>query len=127
MAQTLARRRWKTSVRVESAGFSRLASAGLAPDPVVLRVIGARSRHRSRHLDKLDLERFDLFVAMDDGVAIELVEHGVPVEKLVIWDFADPDDYSLESYKILAEQMVPAIEQLEAELRSTGFLLPSSA
>jgi len=121
IAQTLARRRWKSAVRIESAGFSRLAAARLAADPAVLKAVGTTSRRLSRHLDTLNLARFDLFVAMDDGVAVELVERDVPVEKLVVWDFADPDDYSVESYKVLAMEMARAIEALEIELRTFDF------
>lgn len=116
IAQTLARRRWGTAARVESAGFSGLAAARLPADPVVLRAVGSRSRRLSRHLDGLRLDRFDWFVAMDDGVAMELRERGVPLERMTIWDFADPPDYSLAAYEDLAKEIATAIEELEPEV-----------
>ena len=116
IAQTIARQRWSGAVRVESAGFSGLAAARLPADPVVLKAIGSRSRRLSRHLDNLRLDRFDWFVAMDDGVAMELRERGVPLERMTIWDFADPPDYSVAAYEELAKAIAAAIEDLEPDV-----------
>ena len=66
------------------------------------------SNHRSRHIDRIDLPRVDMFITMSDSHAGILEHHGVDPQKIVVaaadsGGIPDPFGGSLRDYQQTAE------------------------
>ncbi len=101
-------------------------SAGIAPYPEkatgeavsIMREFGIDiSGHRSKVVDSLPIDTFDLIVAMDSLVWRNLKErYQVPVNKLVLWEIADPVGRDEETYRQCASAIKSLIPSLVARI-----------
>ncbi len=104
--------RYLPGIDAESAG---IAPGGRAAD---LSVTLAKdlagsdiSAHQPRNVRDLDLDGFDLIVAMDPTVATELVDL-VPDERLITWTVRDPVGGTLDDYRQCADQITGLLAEL---------------
>ena len=98
------------------------SSAGLRPQPkcdaenavFTLANIGIdASGHEPRNLGGLDLNSYDLIVAMDKNVREELqLVFQVPENKLKAWNIDDPYGHNLEEYASCARAITDELRKL---------------
>lgn len=115
MAEALARRRFGGSARIESAGL-RPQPAGDARAAIdTLRSLFGldASGHVPRAVASVDLDAFDLVVAMDRGVADSLPVVGDG--NLMVWDIDDPWDEP-SRYPACARAIDEAVSRLHEHL-----------
>ncbi len=115
MAEALTRRRFGGSARAESAGL-RPQPAGDARAAIdTLRSLFGldASGHVPRAVESVDLDAFDLVVAMDRGVADSLPAVGDG--KLIVWDIDDPWDEP-SRYAACARAIDEAVSRLHEQL-----------
>lgn len=111
----MARKVWEDEIEVESAGVA--AWEGNPSPNEALEVARERSldlsRHRARHVDALDVDRYDHVVALTEGIADRLrSDFGVAGDRLLVLDVADPFGSGIESYRKVVRQLDDAIDEL---------------
>ena len=116
MAEYLARRRWKDSVQVESAGIYAIDNDHSPPHAVAVlqKEYGLDlGVHRARHLHSLNLDDYDYVISFDGEVTNRL---GDAVEKgrLLDWQLADPYGHDYATYKRCAESIEGVVGQISA-------------
>lgn len=116
MAEALARRRLGGRARVESAGLRPQAAGDARAAIDTLRSLFGldASGHVPRAVASVDLDAFDLVVAMDRGVADSLPVVGDG--KLIVWDIDDPWDEP-SRYPACARAIEEAVSRLDEHLR----------
>jgi len=95
-------------IHLQSAGLKANTDDPAAADAVeTMRKRGIDLRaHRSRHVSKVDLSRFDAVVAMSPQVAKELQELLPPGERrIVTWDVPDPFGKGAAAYEATAAKL----------------------
>ena len=116
MAEALARRRFGRAARAESAGLRpQPAEDARAAIDTLRSLFGLdASGHVPRAVASVDLDAFDLVVAMDRGVAGSLPVVGDG--KLIVWDIDDPWDEP-SGYPACARAIDAAVSRLQEHLR----------
>lgn len=117
-AEALFRREVGDDVIVESAGL--VASSGLPADEGMTEVAEKNgldlTRHRARHVRDLDLERYDLIVALTNEIARTLVdEYGVDTHRVTALEVVDPFGASGDLYRRSAAAIHEAVTRLATD------------
>lgn len=117
-AEALLREALGDGVVVESAGI--FASPGLPADDGMIEVAAANgldlTSHRARHVRDLDLESYDLIVALTDEIGRALIEeYGIDSERLSVLEVVDPYGASSDLYRRSASAIHEAVTGLAAD------------
>ncbi len=110
MAEALARAAWGEAVAVESAGWRPSQDGATSEAVAVMRQAGLDlSAHRTRRVGELDLDGYDLVVALTSSLGARL-EGMMDRARLLVWEIEDPYGEGIEAYRACARC-------LEARLR----------
>jgi protein-tyrosine-phosphatase len=123
MAEALTRARFGDASRVSSAGLRPQPPADAQAAINILRFefqIDA-SHHIPRSVKAVDLDEFDIIVAMDKYVAKEL--KALTPREIVTWNIHDPFG-SGDEYKPCADSIFRKLLLFQAECRRRGLLQP---
>ena len=105
MAVALARPIFHLTSRIESAGTS--ASSAAPPSEDAVQAMKERgidvSAHKSRPMRHVNLDDFDIVVALTPSIAQALRTHGADASKLRTLDIPDPFGKGLETYRDTAQ------------------------
>lgn len=119
MAVGIARTLSPAPAQVESAG---IAPHGHSAEPDAVAVVRDKfgvdiSRHRPHSIKGVDLRPYTRVVAMEPYVARALAnEHGVPLDKLAVWDIKDPFRCGRPAYERCADEIHRLLTTLIADL-----------
>jgi protein-tyrosine-phosphatase len=104
IAEYLGRRFCGDVFTFESAGIRPQTSAEASNAVFVLRnTFGIdASAHQPRDVRGLDLQTFDVIIAIENKAAAVVRELGVPEEKLIVWPIRDPWGGDLTEYDRVA-------------------------
>jgi protein-tyrosine phosphatase len=78
------------------------------------------TNHKPTHISTLDLDLYDVVVALDGNCAATLAERRADPGRLVEWNVPDPYGGSLEAYRETVHQIVPHLDALTERLRKEG-------
>ncbi len=113
MAEGLARKMLGKEYVVSSAGISP-AFSGAQPDAIsVMReTFGVNiSTHRTRNISSLDLDRYDLIVALDLYVYETLKKrYALGEKRLILWEIEDPFGQNEEKYRNVCRKLSELIQ-----------------
>jgi protein-tyrosine-phosphatase len=115
MAAAIAARRFGTAVLTRSAGIacgSEMRAAVNAVEIMAERGVDI-SMHRSTDIETVDLEEFDIVVALTPAIAHELRRVNRNLRSLVEWDIPDPYGRNLEIYRKTADALDGAMSSLK--------------
>lgn len=71
------------------------------------------SEHQPRDVRELELSSFDVVIALDESIAAELEAVPLPPScRLVRWDVRDPYGETMDGYRLCAEQIAAALDEL---------------
>lgn len=73
------------------------------------------SKHVPRDVRTLDLEQYDLIIALDRAAARQLEDMGVPTPKMLLWKIRDPWGGDLAEYDRAALDVKHRLFQLDAK------------
>lgn len=121
MAEGLGRYYLKDIAEVESAGLYGSSRQAAQEAIELLRRFYTVdiSSHRSRSVDEVDLNRFDLIISLDEVATHTLKnKYQVPDEKLLRWEVPDPIGGTISDY----EQALNLIKEKLLEFRKKFFL-----
>lgn len=115
MAQALAQKRLGSRAVVESAGVD--AADGLEPTHdavVVMANLGLDiTTHRSRDIEALDLESYDLVVALASSIANRIRQrHSLPGERLREFNVPDPYGKGITAYTACVANLNDILDEL---------------
>lgn len=112
MAAAMAQDMLGAPIAAESAGLNPLHDAATAEAVEVMRERGLDlTGHRSRDVHELDLEPFDLVVALTPAIAARMPHMDGP-ERLVVWDIDDPYGGDLAVYRSCASAIEDQLRTL---------------
>jgi len=116
LAEYITRRKFGASVEATSAGI-RPGSIGDMTNAVYMlkRLLNIdASGHRPRDVREVDLEAFELLVAMDNHVARELLQlfPALPLDRLIRWRIKDPYGDDLAEYEHCAQAVYKELKKL---------------
>jgi len=114
MAEGLAKKKFGSDIRVESAGVNPLfeGAADFAVQVMKEEYGIDISAHSPKHVRDVDMDRIDYVVAMDPAVYEILTKiHLVPREKLILWRIEDPFSFGLKYYLRVAEKLFNKIQE----------------
>jgi protein-tyrosine-phosphatase len=118
MAEALAQARFGDRVAAESAGITPVYDGATLEAEAAMEERGLDiSDHRSRSVFDLDLEEFDLVVALTPYIRARLPAVEPPTE-VVTWTIDDPYGGVLEDYRVCAERIAAQLETLGARVQA---------
>lgn len=121
-AEYLARSVFSNDIRFESAGIRpQSAPDWHTTDSLIVNFSIDASEHVPRDVRRLDLDKYDLVVALDPAAANQLKDMGVAASTLILWNVSDPWGGDLAEY----ERTALDVERRLRELHATGFDAPN--
>jgi protein-tyrosine phosphatase len=118
MAAALAEKLFGDRISSESAGISPVYDEAT---PEAVWVMSERgldiSDHRTRSASEVDLDRFDLIVALTPSVRAGLPPTSKP-ERVLTWEIEDPYGGDLDIYRECARAIEVALRKIEPRLNS---------
>jgi protein-tyrosine-phosphatase len=114
LAEYLGRRFRGDGFTFESAGIRPQTAAEASNAVFVLRnTFGIdASAHQPRDVRELDVNGFDLVIAIDNNAAAVVRELGVPESKLIVWPIRDPWGGDLTEYDRVALDIRKRLDRL---------------
>jgi protein-tyrosine phosphatase len=116
MAEAIARSLLGDSALVESAGLDAVDGGGAHKNAVsVMEEMGSDiEHHRTRNIRNVDVNSFDLVVAMSPSIARRLRECGVEGGRIAELDVPDPYNSDVDAYRSTAEKITSQLKTLFA-------------
>lgn len=116
MAEFIARKKFGSIIEVSSAGFRPQASRDAENAIYTLKTLLNidATGHEPRDIRAIDVDSFDLIVAMDGSVAKQIREHfpTFPVRRVVKWRINDPWGDDLAEYRRCAQAIFAELKKL---------------
>ena len=118
MATAIARKFLEDSISVQSAGVETVGGMVASQEAVkVMLEMGYDvSDHRSQSLKSLNLNNFDIIIAMSPSIADELRKVcSIDAYKLKVWNVPDPYGKGIEDYRLCAKSLEELLSDLSKD------------
>lgn len=114
MAEGLAKKILPDKIDIESAGLSPVFEGAVGEAVEIMKDLYGIdiSSHRTRSVSEVEREHFDYIIILDAAV-YEILKYRYPIllDRLILWDIADPFGQSREAYERAAEKIRDLIQK----------------